>query len=135
MVQTRYVHEIDDGNCVSWPDFFVDDCFYKVTTADNFAQNLESGLMWMDSKDMLRDRILSLLQANVYERHAYRHVLGLPLLGQDPSARLADTCTARAWAARTTRSSSSGSSSSTAATSTPCWRFRSDDRPSSRGDR
>lgn len=58
MVQARYVREIDDGDCTLWPDFFVDDCFYKITTADNYAQNLEAGLMWMDSKNMLRDRIL-----------------------------------------------------------------------------
>lgn len=83
LVQTRYAREIDDGDCTVWPDFFTDDCFYKITTADNYAQNLEAGLMWMDSKDMLRDRILSLLQANVYERHSYRHVLGLPLLADE----------------------------------------------------
>ena len=58
----------------------MDDCFYKITTADNFAQNLEAGLMWMDSKNMLRDRILSLLEANVYERHSYRHLLGQPYI-------------------------------------------------------
>jgi anthranilate 1,2-dioxygenase small subunit len=79
-VQARYAREIDDGDCTAWPEFFVDDCFYKITTADNYAQNLEAGLMWMDSKNMLRDRILSLLEANVYERHAYRHLLGQPYI-------------------------------------------------------
>lgn len=80
MVQGRYAHAIDDGNCADWPDFFTDDCFYQITTADNFAQNLEAGLMWMDSKAMLRDRILSLFEANVYERHSYRHMLGQPFI-------------------------------------------------------
>lgn len=80
-VQSRYAREIDDGNCTAWPDFFADECFYKITTADNYAQNLEAGLMWMDSKAMLQDRILSLLEANVYERHAYRHMLGQPYIG------------------------------------------------------
>lgn len=80
MVQTRYAYAIDDGNCAEWPDFFTDDCFYKITTADNFAQNYEAGLMWMDSKKMLRDRILSLLEANVYERHSYRHILAQPIV-------------------------------------------------------
>jgi anthranilate 1,2-dioxygenase small subunit len=81
-VQARYAREIDDGDCTAWPDFFVDDCFYKITTADNYAQNLEAGLMWMDSKDMLKDRILSLLEANVYERHSYRHMLGQPYISE-----------------------------------------------------
>lgn len=79
-VQARYAHTIDDGNCSEWPDFFTDDCFYQVTSADNFSQNLEAGLMWLDSKAMLRDRILSLLEANVYERHSYRHMLGQPYI-------------------------------------------------------
>lgn len=85
MAQARYVREIDDGDCTKWPDFFVDDCFYKVTSADNHAQNMEAGLIWLDSKDMLRDRILSLLEANVYERHAYRHLLGQPFVGEPES--------------------------------------------------
>ena len=80
MVQARYAYAIDDGNCADWPNFFTDDCFYKITTADNFAQNYEAGLMWMDSKGMLRDRILSLLEANVYERHSYRHILAQPII-------------------------------------------------------
>lgn len=80
MTQSRYVREIDDGDCTAWPDFFVDDCFYKITTADNFTQNLEAGLMWLDSKSMLRDRVMSLLEANVYERHSYRHLLGQPFI-------------------------------------------------------
>jgi anthranilate 1,2-dioxygenase small subunit len=80
MAQSRYVREIDDGDCTAWPDFFEDDCFYKITSADNHAQNLEAGLVWLDSKDMLRDRILSLLEANVYERHSYRHLLGQPYI-------------------------------------------------------
>ncbi|WP_298500973.1 aromatic-ring-hydroxylating dioxygenase subunit beta [uncultured Maritimibacter sp.] len=80
--QARYVREIDDGDCTAWPNFFVDDCFYTITSADNYAQNLEAGLVWLDSKDMLRDRILSLLEANVYERHSYRHMIGQPFVGE-----------------------------------------------------
>lgn len=82
VAQARYVREIDDGDCTKWPDFFTDDCFYKITSVDNYAQNLEAGLVWLDSKEMLRDRILSLLEANVYERHAYRHLLGQPFVGE-----------------------------------------------------
>lgn len=80
--QARYARAIDDGDSTTWPDFFVDDCFYKVTTADNHAQNLEAGLMWLDSKAMLRDRIVSLLEANVYERHSYRHILGQAIVSE-----------------------------------------------------
>ncbi|MBL1418901.1 MAG: nuclear transport factor 2 family protein [Alphaproteobacteria bacterium] len=78
MVQAKYIYAIDDGDFYDWPKFFTDECFYQVTSADNFAQGLEAGLMWLDSKAMLHDRILSLLEANVYERHSYRHIIGQP---------------------------------------------------------
>lgn len=80
--QALYARAIDDGDCTAWPDFFVEECFYKVTTADNHAQNLEAGLIWLDSKAMLRDRIVSLLEANVYERHSYRHILGQAIVSE-----------------------------------------------------
>lgn len=78
--QARYIRAIDDGNCDDWPTFFTDDCFYMVTSADNYSQGMEAGLIWLDSKNMLRDRIVSLHEANVYERYSYRHILGHPYL-------------------------------------------------------
>ena len=30
---------------------------------------------------MLRDRVSALRTANIYERHSYRHIVGLPVLG------------------------------------------------------
>lgn len=77
-VQNAYARCVDDGNLEGWPDFFVDDCIYKITTADNHAQGLEAGLIFANSKGMLLDRVASLREANIYERHAYRHFLGQP---------------------------------------------------------
>jgi 3-phenylpropionate/cinnamic acid dioxygenase small subunit len=36
------------------------------------------GIMYADSRGMLTDRITALRQANIYERQAYRHIVGLP---------------------------------------------------------
>lgn len=69
---------IDDGQLETWPTFFTDECFYRITTAHNRARGLEAGLVYCDSRQMLVDRVLSLRQANVYERQTYRHLLGLP---------------------------------------------------------
>jgi anthranilate 1,2-dioxygenase small subunit len=39
--------------------------------------------MYADSQGMLRDRVSALREANIYERQAYRHVIGLPsVLGE-----------------------------------------------------
>ena len=76
--QNAYARCIDSGNLEAWPDFFEEHCIYKITTAENHAQGLEAGVIFADSRGMLRDRVASLRQANIYERHAYRHFLGQP---------------------------------------------------------
>ena len=78
--QNAYVRCIDSGSLEAWPDFFEEDCTYKITTADNYAQGLEAGVIFANSKGMLRDRIASLREANIYERHVYRHFLGQPFI-------------------------------------------------------
>jgi anthranilate 1,2-dioxygenase small subunit len=77
-IQNAYVRCIDNGNLAAWPDFFEEDCTYKITTADNYAQGLEAGVIFANSKGMLCDRVASLREANIYERHIYRHFLGQP---------------------------------------------------------
>jgi anthranilate 1,2-dioxygenase small subunit len=77
-IQNAYARCIDNGNLEAWPDFFEENCTYKITTADNHAQGLEAGVIFANSNGMLRDRVASLREANIYERHVYRHFLGQP---------------------------------------------------------
>ena len=81
--QAEYVRCIDDGDLAGWPDFFVDECIYKVTTAENHKRGLEASLIYAASRGMLVDRVASLRDANIYERHAYRHLLGQPYIVSD----------------------------------------------------
>ena len=78
--QAAYARCLDDEKLEAWPDFFLADAVYRVTTADNFKRGLQAGLIWANSRAMLADRISALREANIYERHAYRHILGLPLV-------------------------------------------------------
>ena len=73
-----YSRCIDNGQLESWPDFFEENCIYKITTADNYALGLEAGVVFANSRGMLLDRVASLREANIYERHVYRHFLGQP---------------------------------------------------------
>ena len=77
-VQAAYARSIDNGDLDAWPDFFAEQCTYKITTADNHSQGLEAGIVFANSRAMLVDRVTSLREANVYERHTYRHFLGQP---------------------------------------------------------
>lgn len=78
--QAAYARTIDDDRLEDWPGFFADPCTYVITTADNHREGLEGGMVFCTSHGMLRDRISALREANIYERHGYRHILGAPYI-------------------------------------------------------
>ncbi|MBN3759218.1 aromatic-ring-hydroxylating dioxygenase subunit beta [Burkholderia sp. Ac-20365] len=78
--QAEYVRCIDDGDLSQWPEFFTEACIYKITTAENYKRGLAGSMIYAASRGMLIDRVASLRDANIYERHAYRHLLGQPYL-------------------------------------------------------
>jgi anthranilate 1,2-dioxygenase small subunit len=81
--QADYARCIDDGRLESWPDYFDDPCTYKITTAANYRDALQAAIVFANSRGMLIDRVSSLREANIYERHTYRHILGAPsVLGE-----------------------------------------------------
>jgi 3-phenylpropionate/cinnamic acid dioxygenase small subunit len=81
-----YAAAIDDDRLEEWPGFFVEDCLYKITSADNLRDGNEAGVVYADSRAMLADRILALRRANIYERQTYRHIVGTPRLTGPDSA-------------------------------------------------
>jgi len=75
-----YARAIDDDRLEDWPELFVEDCLYTITSAENHRHHLPGGLVYADSKGMLRDRVRALREANIYERQTYRHLVGLPAI-------------------------------------------------------
>jgi 3-phenylpropionate/cinnamic acid dioxygenase small subunit len=87
-----YARAIDDDRLEAWPDFFDDPCLYTITSAENHRRGLPAGLIYADSRGMLRDRVTALRKANIYERHTYRHLVGLPaVVGRDDGVTRAET--------------------------------------------
>ena len=76
--QAAHARCLDDDRLEEWPDFFADDCLYRITSADNVRDGYEASLIFLNSKGMVRDRVSALRTANIYERQAYRHLLGQP---------------------------------------------------------
>ena len=75
-----YVRCIDEDRLEGWPDFFEDPCTYLITTAANHREGLQAGIVFATSRGMLVDRVSALREANIYERHTYRHILGMPAI-------------------------------------------------------
>ncbi|HEX4368524.1 MAG TPA: aromatic-ring-hydroxylating dioxygenase subunit beta [Rhodopila sp.] len=79
-LNAEYAAAIDDDRLEEWPGYFVEDCLYKITSADNVRDGNEAGIVYADSRSMLADRVLALRRANIYERQTYRHIVGTPRL-------------------------------------------------------
>jgi anthranilate 1,2-dioxygenase small subunit len=70
-----YVHCLDADELEHWPDFFTDDCFYRITSAENYEAGMPLGLIHATSRNMLKDRVSALREANIYEPQRYRHLV------------------------------------------------------------
>ena len=72
---TDYVHCLDSDKLEHWPDFFTEECFYRVTSAENYEAGMPLGLIHATSRNMLKDRVSALREANIYEPQRYRHIV------------------------------------------------------------
>ncbi|MGH7048199.1 MAG: aromatic-ring-hydroxylating dioxygenase subunit beta [Stellaceae bacterium] len=76
-----YAECIDDDRLEEWPDFFVDNCRYLITSRQSHEAGYRHGIVYAASKGMLKDRILALRRANIFEPHHYRHIIGPTRIG------------------------------------------------------
>lgn len=72
---TEYAHALDTDALEAWPEFFTEECHYRITSAENYAAGMPLGIIYANSRDMLRDRVSALRDANIYEPQAYRHLI------------------------------------------------------------
>ena len=72
---TAYAACLDSDALEGWPEFFTEDCHYRITSAENYEAGMPLGLIYATSKNMLRDRVSALREANIYEPQRYRHII------------------------------------------------------------
>ena len=78
-----YAHCLDNDELEAWPDFFTEDCFYRITSAENFEAGMPIGVVYATSRAMLVDRVMALRKANIYEPQRYRHLIGAIKMGNE----------------------------------------------------
>jgi len=83
---TDYAACLDSDALESWPEFFTEDCRYRVTSAENYEAGLPLGLIYATSQNMLRDRVSALRDANIYEPQRYRHLISGIRIAPDRTA-------------------------------------------------
>jgi anthranilate 1,2-dioxygenase small subunit len=70
-----YAGCIDDDKLEQWPEFFTQDCTYRILTRDGYRNRWPAGVIHCEGRGMLGDRILSMRRANIFEPHWYRHLV------------------------------------------------------------
>jgi anthranilate 1,2-dioxygenase small subunit len=75
-LEYRYARVLDSVELEAWIDLFAEECRYKILPRENYQRGLPLGLINCDSKGMLRDRVRSLREANIYNIHQPRRLVG-----------------------------------------------------------
>ncbi len=86
----RYAQCLDENRLADWPKFFTEDCRYLIHPRDNLEMGLEGYWLYFENKRMLRDRVVSLLEVNIYQIHFERRlVTNVMVTGREGDAWLA----------------------------------------------
>jgi 3-phenylpropionate/cinnamic acid dioxygenase small subunit len=81
-----YFDALDEGRIEEWPEFFVDDCQYRIIPRENYDAGQGLCLIEADSKGMLEDRARAILKTQVFApRYIRRFYTGLRVVdGKGP---------------------------------------------------
>jgi anthranilate 1,2-dioxygenase small subunit len=74
----KAANSVDCGDLETWLDCFDEQSRYHILSRENFERKLPLTLFQCDNKNMMRDRVLSLREANVVNIHRDQHVTSLP---------------------------------------------------------
>ncbi len=74
-LMAEYAECIDSDRLEEWLGLFAEESVYQVLSRENEDLGLPAPLMLCTNKDMLRDRILALRNANEYNLHYDRHLI------------------------------------------------------------
>lgn len=70
-----YADCLDEFDFERWPEFFVEDCRYRVTSAENHSAGQPLSIIYCDGRDMLLDRVVALRETTFYEPRSLRHFI------------------------------------------------------------
>jgi 3-phenylpropionate/cinnamic acid dioxygenase small subunit len=79
----NYGATLDYGDINHWPDFFTDDCLYKLISRENYDLGLPLGTMFAEKRGGLEDRVTAVVKTSVYHERTITHLItGVRLLGE-----------------------------------------------------
>ena len=75
-----YAIAVDSGQWDLWPEFFTEDCVYRLQPRENFERGFPLATLSFTSKGMLKDRVYGIRETLFHDPYYQRHVVGAPLV-------------------------------------------------------
>ena len=75
-----YASAVDSGNWDLWPEFFTDDCIYRLQPRENHERGFPLATLSFTSKGMLKDRVYGIQETLFHDPYYQRHIVGTPVL-------------------------------------------------------
>jgi salicylate 5-hydroxylase small subunit len=63
-----------------WPEFFTEDCTYRLQPRENFDRGFPLATLSFESKGMLKDRVYGIRETLFHDPYYQRHVVGAPVV-------------------------------------------------------
>ena len=73
-----YASAVDSGDWDLWPEFFTDQCVYRLQPRENHERGFPLVTLSFTSKGMLKDRVYGIKETLFHDPYYQRHVIGAP---------------------------------------------------------
>ena len=83
-----YALAVDNGQWDLWPEFFTEQCVYKVQPRENHERGFPLATLSLTSKGMLKDRVYGISETIYHDPYYQRHVVGVPLVHEVSEERI-----------------------------------------------
>jgi salicylate 5-hydroxylase small subunit len=82
-----YASAVDSGNWDLWPEFFTDDCVYRLQPRENHERGFPLATLAFTSKGMLKDRVYGIRETLFHDPYYQRHIVGTPVVREAGEGR------------------------------------------------
>jgi len=83
-----YASAVDSGHWALWPEFFTDDCVYRLQPRENHERGFPLATLAFTSKGMLKDRVYGITETLFHDPYYQRHVVGAPVIRSVAEGRI-----------------------------------------------
>ena len=83
-----YALAVDSGHWDLWPEFFTEQCVYKLIPRENHARGFPLCTLSFTSKGMLKDRVYGIQETLYHDPYYQRHVVGAPVVRRVEGERI-----------------------------------------------